>query len=633
MFDSFSRPQGIKIASGFIAGAILAGSIPLIGLIAGSTLVSPARAQIAGSTGTPSSPGIDLVIKFDTILETPTIFPEQRGKVLVTVTNRGSQALTQPFDIKLYASTNPKLDLGDVPLNVCENGCQRGTSQRLEGRDEFLGTLKIANSFIPGQSQTYTIDFASKEFETASVVSPGAYFFIAEVDSGKVISESKEDNNIAQGDDSQFISTNGTDVVLDWNSTLLNAIQAVDPRRLPGELPITSAPFAARNAAIVHTAIYRALMEAERTAGASREAAVVGAAYRTLNRLYPSEAAAYDAQRNRSLMEIQDSATAKNAGFGIGERIANQIVNERSNDGAASAGGPFTVPPTPGIWRPTPTIGDTAGPNSNGAPALLPGWGRVRPFSEPSVQALLNVLPNRTVDDVVLRAILNGPPPLGSLQYRLSVLLVKELGDRNRKPGKEQTDIAYFWAYDRSDTFGPPGQWQEITQEIALQQKNTLEENARLFALLTTAMADAGIVTWNLKYKFNQWRPITAIREADTVPNPGRIQDANWTPLLDSPPFPDYISGHASFGAAAGGILRRFFDTNAIGFDIPSQDLPGKSRSYDRINQAVRENALSRVYGGIHVGAAAVDGVVTGEVVGQAVADTVFDNFASTNKL
>lgn len=545
---------------------------------------------------------LDLLISFGSILQTPAIFPERQGKVQVTVTNQGDQAVTQPFNVSLYASTNPTLD----SINQLEST----TLQVLKGKDELLGTLKVTAGVNQGQSRTFTLDLTSAQFRTASVVSPGAYYLIAEVDSGKTIPESNNNNNIA----SQFISTAKTDVVLDWNSTLLNALQAEGERLRdkPTELPIASPPFAARNAAIVHTAIYQAVTESSGTS-VSRQAAVVGAAYQTLADLYKEQKPAFDAQRNRSLAEIQDSATAESAGFNLGVSVAKQILAKRRNDGAAGAQVPFTVPPTPGVWRPTPTRGETV---RSGAQALLPRWGDVTPFVISSVE------------DVIPALIVSGPPKLGTLQYALSVNLVKSLGSRDRsfntQIGRNQAEIAYFWSYDRPDTFGPPGQWQEIAQEVALQRNNTLEQNARLFALLTIAMADAGIATWDIKYTYNQWRPITAIREADTDPNPRTVKDPNWTPLLDTPPFPDYVSGHAAFGAAAGRILNLFFGTNNVSFNIPSQDLPGVSRSYTKFSEAVRENALSRVYGGIHVGPATLDGVVTGEVVGRAVAESVF---------
>jgi len=572
----------------------------------------------------------DIVIRFGDVLETPTIFPDERGKVQVVVTNQSNQALTQPFDIKLYASTDSILD--DNPLNEHESG----TIQSLEGKDELLGTLRIDDDLSPNQSRTFTIDFASDEFRTASVVSPGAYFLIAEV-------ESNEGNNIAEGENSQFISTDGTDVVLDWNSTLLNAIQA-EGERLRGTdinevLPIASPPFAARNAAIVHRAIYDAVSDASGT-DASREAAVVGAAYQTLVNLYPEQKAAFDDQRERSLDEIPDGA-AEDAGLALGVDAANKILAERENDGSAQAQSRISPGDDPGEWRPTFTRDETTPIEGE---ALLPGWGEIAPFDASSVEDLLDVLPNTVLDDVVVnRVVTDGPPELGTIPYGLSVNAVKFLGDidRYRNPnltqlGQNQAEIAYFWSYDRPDTFGPPGQWQEIAQEVSLDRGLSLEENAQLFAQLTTAMANAGIVTWDLKYNlggndslgFNQWRPITAIREANTDSNLGTIKDPTWEPLLDTPPFPDYVSGHAAFGGAAGAVLRDFFGRN-VSFDIPSQELPGVSRSYDNFIEAVIENALSRVYGGIHIGEASVDGVLGGIIVGEAAANFASDNLTS----
>ncbi|HEY9798397.1 MAG TPA: CARDB domain-containing protein [Leptolyngbyaceae cyanobacterium] len=209
----------------------------------------------------------DLVIKFGDILETPTIFPDEQGKVKVVVTNQGIGRFRGPLDLNLYASTDPVLD--DNPLNTLD--------PPLRGKDELLGTLNLNNvNLKPGQSKTFTLDFSKPEFRTASVVSPGSYYLITEVDPGNSIRESNENNNQA----STHISTDGTDVVLDWNSTLLNAIQAVATR------PITAPPFGARNSAIVHAAIYDAVNAIDRSytpylvnidasgTGASPEAAV-----------------------------------------------------------------------------------------------------------------------------------------------------------------------------------------------------------------------------------------------------------------------------------------------------------------------------------------------------------------------
>ena len=105
---------------------------------------------------------------------------------------------------------------------------------------------------------------------------------------------------------------------------------------------------------------------------------------------------------------------------------------------------------------------------------------------------------------------------------------------------KEQTEIAHFWA-DGEGTVTPPGHWNRIAQSVAADRKLNLIESARLFALLNVAMADASIICWECKYHFDVWRPVTAIREVEPT----------WTPLLPTPPFPAYTSGHSSFSGSA----------------------------------------------------------------------------------
>ncbi|NJS16352.1 MAG: vanadium-dependent haloperoxidase [Nostocaceae cyanobacterium CSU_2_110] len=214
-------------------------------------------------------------------------------------------------------------------------------------------------------------------------------------------------------------------------------------------------------------------------------------------------------------------------------------------------------------------------------------------------------------------------PQYNSPFYATQLNQVKQLGAENSTArSADQTEIAQFWGYDRNDSFRPPGQWNQIAQEVALEKGNSLEDNAKLFAVLNTGLADAGIAAWDAKYVYEQLRPITAIREADADNNPNTIADPNWEPLLDTPSFPDYISGHSVFGGAASAILAGFFGDNTS-FEIPSQELPGVSRSYGSFSQAANENADSRLFGGVHINAANVDGVSVGENIGN----FVFDNF------
>lgn len=155
------------------------------------------------------------------------------------------------------------------------------------------------------------------------------------------------------------------------------------------------------------------------------------------------------------------------------------------------------------------------------------------------------------------------PPALGSAEYATAFNEVKARGAVNSLiRTQEQAEIEYFWAYDRYDMGTPLRLYNQIAQTIAANQGNTLEENARLFALVNLAMADAGIVTWDAKYTYNFWRPITAIREADLedirlqrqIPTGHHLERQEEALFQDfTPPFPAYIAGHLALGAAAFG--------------------------------------------------------------------------------
>ena len=535
----------------------------------------------------------NLAVDFGEVIQTPTIFPDEQGKVEVTITNQGNTYFNGPLDLKLYASTDNELDLNN--LNKLNDESADGNSPVLKGTDEILGTLTKDNiALAPGESQTLTIDFAGSDFRTASVVSPGLYYLFAEVEPGNNVIDSDLTNNQA----SELI-TQG-DAVIQWNSILLNTIQATGK-----DGDGTSPPLAARNQAIVHRAIYDAVLEAP---DASDEAAVVGAASEALINLFPSQASTIEGLRKDFLDAIPEGE-AKTNGIEIGQQAATEILNQRENDGSDLAQAPYTPGKGIGDWQYTFKDGDTTDQKTKVIDeALLPDWGSVTPFVLESGNQFRPTNPF---------------PQYNSPVYAEQLNEVKEVGEENSTiRNADQTEIALFWAYDRSDTFRPPGQWNQIAQEVALEKGNSLEENAELFAVLNTGLADAGIAAWDAKYVYDQIRPITAIREADADNNPDTIADKDWEPLLDTPPFPDYISGHSVFGGAASTILARFFG-DETSFEIPSQELPGVARSYGSFSQAANENADSRLFGGVHINDANVDGVLVGEDVGN----FVFENF------
>ena len=373
------------------------------------------------------------------------------------------------------------------------------------------------------------------------------------------------------------------DVVTDWNNAALDAIRA----------DRTAPPIASRSLAIVHVAIYDAVNGIARThepylvpsavpASASREAAASAAAHQTLVSLFPNHTSAFDALHAAILAGIPNRPQ-KTHGITWGEFVASQILAARANDGSNA----IVQPPGgsgPGVWIPTPPAF---------LPYLLPQWGFVVPFAMTSSSQFRPP----------------GPPSLDSQQYAADYEEVKQLGAAmGSTRTADQTEIALFWA-DGAGTETPPGHWNSIAQIIAAARGTTLEENARLFALLNIAMGDAAICSWDAKYTYHFWRPVTAIAFAEP--------QLNWMSFIVTPPFPDYTSGHSTVSAAAATVLPLFFGTEDLPFTTGSDSLPGVYRSFSTCQDAADEAALSRIYGGIHFRSASEDGLQAGSSIGE----------------
>jgi len=387
------------------------------------------------------------------------------------------------------------------------------------------------------------------------------------------------------------------DVVLRWNEVTLDAIRADQ----------TPPPLAARNLATVHTAVYDALNAIYQTHHAyyvpavaqgdtSPETTAAIAAHRTLIDLYPKQRDRFDAALDVSLDAVA-AGDAKQRGIELGQHVAEKILAWRGRDGAKYQAR-YRAGTAPGHWQPTPP---------SYAPPLLPQWPDVTCFA---MRRGPQFRPK-------------GPPALISAEYAANFNEVKTLGGANstaRTP--DQTEIAYFWE-DGERTSTPPGHWNLIAQELARSRGTTLPENARLFALLNVALADAGISCWDCKYQFGFWRPIQGIRRAAEVANRDTTADPDWAPLLVTPPFPTYTSGHSTFSGAGARLLADFFRADRVRFSTGSDGLRGVRRSYDSFWQAAEEAGKSRIYGGIHWEFDNADGLAGG----RAVADYVFQNF------
>jgi len=385
-------------------------------------------------------------------------------------------------------------------------------------------------------------------------------------------------------------SVTGPDAVSDWNLYAADAIGG------------TAGPVPALSLAIVQGAVYDAVNAIDGThepylvappanRSDSTDAAVAAAAFTVLAALFPAQLPTLQTLYDASLAAIPDGQPKAN-GIAVGRAAAEAMLLARRDDGRFGPA-PTVPPPAPGIWRPTPPFN---------APDPAPWIGNVRPFLVPSAEML------RT----------DGPNPLTSAAYAKDFNEIKELGSltsTTRTP--EQTAIAIFWQGSN---------WNAVLRELAETQGLDTADRARLFAMVYMAAADGFIGCYNDKYYWTFWRPITAIREADTDGNPATEADPNWTPLFDpatpvpappplaTPPFPDHPSAHSCASSAIVHTLQNFFGTDKIEFTMPSSKSP-TPRTFERFSDAIKEVIDARVWGGIHFRTADVQGAVLGKKV------------------
>ena len=441
------------------------------------------------------------------------------------------------------------------------------------------------------------------------------------------------DSNTANNQTVELVNASGSDAILTWTSCALNAIKSAGSNGKPGIPPTTGT----RLMALLSTTLLDTVAAFGNTVdpyridvaagnGVSRQAAIVGAAQQILSQLLPGESELITAQFNKSLSEIGGSTQKINAGLAFGAQLANQALALRANDGSSN-NTPYSPPAgMPGyVWMPAES-GPTAGA------ALGCNWGSVTPWVISSASAYqpdgLQARPDVNLDLYAQQ--LNEVRQYGGLASTATTTSLRSA---------EQTEIALFWAYDRPDTFRPYGQLIDIAMDVAAKKGNSMEQNAKLLACLDTALADAVICAWKAKYEVVQPRPYDLITGAfsDLDGVASTVRDTEWHSLLssingvDSPPFPDYISGHSAMGGAFAGVMTGFFGNN-VNFSAASQELPGVTRYFDGFNdngiqrnsfyEAGFEDAISRVYGGVHIREACTESFAVGLQVGTAVANT-----------
>lgn len=370
------------------------------------------------------------------------------------------------------------------------------------------------------------------------------------------------------------------DEVTDWNEHMVAAMQTAGPN------PIVNS----RDAALVATAVFDAVNGIERRyepihvdmaapRGALRRAAAVQAAYAILVRRFPAQAADLGAKRAASLAAIGDGGGGQSVARGVawGQQVADATWDWRSTDGFTTPLPPFLGSLEDGQWRPTP-------------PAFAPGAGLQ--FATMTPWAIATPWQFRP----------GGPPALDSPRYLIDLEETRVMGSATSPlRTADQTEACGFWG-TMTGTYA----WNRVARDLAAERGTDLSENSRVLAMLNLAIADAVIACWDTKYTYNFWRPVTAIR----------LTDPTWSPLLVTPAFPEYSSGHSTIGSAATTVLSAHFGEDSR-FALESPAMPGVTRFFSGFPAAVAELADARVFAGIHFRTACQVARITGEEVGE----------------
>ncbi len=376
----------------------------------------------------------------------------------------------------------------------------------------------------------------------------------------------------------------GAAAVLAWNATA-STVLSVDAA-MPA--PVMAVGMAYVQAAVYNAVagirgahLYRSTVRAP--SGASTAAAVAAAARRVLNAYVPVGTARVEAAYAAALAALpQDAATL--AGVAHGERTAAHLIAQRSGDGWL-APVTFSRPLAPGVWRPTPPAN---------AAFLAPWLGVMRPF--------------------VLRShdqFRPGPPPaLASRRYARDLAEVAAVGSAGSTlRTAPQTEVARFFAGNLSV------QLQGAYRDHVVRHGFGAMQAARYLAVATLAGADGAITSWDAKLHYGNWRPVTAIRLADTDGNAATVADPDWTPLLATPPFPDYLSGHTTVIGSVTRALRSLERSSRVDLTIESS-VTGTVRHYAEAATLNQEGVDARVWAGIHFRTADTEGARVGTAVG-----------------
>jgi hypothetical protein len=376
-------------------------------------------------------------------------------------------------------------------------------------------------------------------------------------------------------------------VITDWDE---RAVAFLSPKMNPAAHE--------RELAMMHVAIFDAVNSIEprykpylvrlpAPAGTSVEAAVAAAASTVLAKLHPEAASEFQAALASSLAAIPDGE-AKSNGVKLGEMAAAKCLEARANDGS-SAPDDYRPKAKPGVYVPTPLTAN-------------PQWPHVTPFAMTKPSQFRP----------------KPPISLKSEEWAKDYNEIRDYGGKtSTKRSARQTEDGRFWLLVGAPTYHP------LARQIVIRKEMSLVDSARFMALISIAAEDAYIAVFDAKYKYEFWRPITAIRNGDIDDNPATEREATWQPLDNTPMHPEYPCAHCITSAAVATIIETVLGTaNVPELTLTSATAPGVTHRWTNVRAYTDEVSAARIWAGFHYRFS----TVVGQDMGRKVAAYVVKN-------
>ena len=379
-------------------------------------------------------------------------------------------------------------------------------------------------------------------------------------------------------------------VITDWDEKAVGIVQ-------PGTT--FPPPTAFRTITILHVAMFDAVNSIEprykpykvqlpASPDTSKEAAAAAAAAAVLIKLVPDAGSDIQSTLTSYLATLPDGE-AKFKGIELGQEVAMRILEARANDGA-SAPDAYRPKTKPGVYIPTPITVGSQFPNVTPFALTSPSQFRPKP-----------------------------PPPLKSEQWARDYNEIKDLGEKNStKRTARQTEDARFWL------LVGPRSTQPLPRQVAIARNMNVLDSARFMALVTVAAMDAVIAVFDAKYKYEFWRPITAIRNGDIDGNPATERGATWQPIDATPMHPEYPCAHCITSSAIATVIEAVLGTDKIPeVALTSAFAPGVTHRFTYLRAYTEEVANARIYAGFHYRSSTIVGREMGQNIGDWVVKSV----------